>query len=112
MCVCFAYNIYVIFVSCFRPQPTPETLDNYYKDVDEIMTLLEVKGKPESNVNVDESSYKLEGDAPPKEFGSKHFRPAVIAAGKGPNTTLFGCGNAKGETLPPYAQWSICHYYT
>ena len=32
----------------------------------------------------------------------RHYRPAVIAAGRGSNTTMFGCGSAKGQTIPPY----------
>ena len=65
------------------------------------MTDLDVKTKPDNIWNVDETSIALE-HSPPKVIASRHYRPAVIAAGRGPNTTMFGCGSAKGKTIPPY----------
>ena len=65
------------------------------------MTDLDVKTKPDNIWNVDETSIALE-HSPPKVIASRHYRPAVIAAGRGPNTTMFGCGSAKGQTIPPY----------
>ena len=65
------------------------------------MSDLDVKAKPELIWCVDETSVSL-AQSPPTVTASRHYRNADIAAGRGPNTTVFGCGSAEGHTLPPY----------
>lgn len=78
-----------------------EIVNNYFKELDLIMTKYNLKEKPQLIFNIDETGFQVE-HSPPKCVGPSDGKLNSITTDKGAITTVIAAGNALGNTVPPY----------
>ena len=77
-----------------------ECVNNYYNELQYILTKYNLCNCPERLYNVDEKGLSTRHKPPPVVCGQTNSQ-AVVSATR-INVTVLGCGNAQGQQLPPY----------
>jgi hypothetical protein len=80
---------------------TRSAVDNYFDELDHILTKYNLHDKPHRVYNIDEKGISTE-HKPPKVVGGKFSKSQAVTSGKGKTTTLIGCANGVGSVIPPY----------
>ena len=80
---------------------TPEVIDKYYQQLDEILIKYDLKSHPECIYNLDETGLQP-NHTPPNIIGPVNTKAESLISPKSSTTTLIGCVNAIGNSLPPY----------
>ena len=78
-----------------------ETVGNYFRELRTIITKHDLESKPHLIYNVDETGFQTEHE-PAKAVGGRHQKLNSITSERGALTTVLACGNAVGNSLPPY----------
>ena len=76
-----------------------DSIDNYYIELDRILTLYNLKDKPHCIHNVDEKAVMIGAGKVPYIVAPK---AQTVTSERGQNVTAVGCGNAAGASIPPY----------
>ena len=76
-------------------------IDNYFKELEKVIMENGLKDKPERIYNLDETGVSTE-HKPPKVVCGRATQPQSITSPRGANTTILSCGNAIGNSIPPY----------
>ena len=80
---------------------TPETIQNYYKELEKILDKYNLKSSPERIYNVDETGLPPE-HKPPNIVASTESKPQTITSPRSTTVTMIGCVNALGNSVPPH----------
>ncbi|KAJ8307379.1 hypothetical protein KUTeg_015463 [Tegillarca granosa] len=78
-----------------------DVVDTYFQSLKEILDKYGLQDKPENIYNVDEKVLQTE-HSPPYVVGPRVSTVSAVTSGKSTTTTVIGCGNALGVSLPPY----------
>lgn len=78
-----------------------EVIDAYFKELSTIMTVNNLKDKPERLYNMDETGINTE-HAPPKIVCDALCQPQAVTSPRSSLVTIIGGGNAIGNHIPPY----------
>ena len=78
-----------------------ETLDNYYKELEVVLSVNNIKDKPWKIFNIDETGVNTE-HSPPKIVCKKDTVPQNITSSRSATVTVIAAGNAAGQSIPPY----------
>ena len=84
-----------------NPGTSRQVVDEYFQELDVILTKYNLKDKPESIYNVDESGISP-AHSPPKVIGPRGRQSQSITSPRSTTTTLISCGNAIGTAMPPF----------
>ena len=79
-----------------------DSIDNYYTELDRILTLYNLKDKPHCIYNVDEKDVMIGAGKVPYIVAPKGSKAQTVTSERGQNVTAIGCGNAAGASIPPY----------
>lgn len=79
-----------------------DSIDNYYTELDRILTLYNLKDKPHCIYNVDEKAVMIGAGKVPNIVAPKGSKAQTVTSERGQNVTAIGCGNAAGASIPPY----------
>jgi len=80
---------------------TKTTIENYFKELNNILTKYHLTDKPSRIYNIDEKGLST-NHKPPKIVTGKAYKAQAVTAGKSHTVTLIGGGNASGQQIPPY----------
>lgn len=80
---------------------TPTAINNYFNELNRIMTKYNLKEKPHLIYNVDEKGLSPD-HKPPKIVTGKMYKAQAVTSGKGKTVTVIGCANATGQQVPPF----------
>lgn len=80
---------------------TRNAIDNYFDELEHILTKYNLHDKPHRVYNIDEKGISTE-HKPPKVIGGKFSKSQAVTSGRGKTTTLIGCANGVGNVIPPY----------
>ncbi|XP_053379621.1 jerky protein homolog-like [Mercenaria mercenaria] len=80
---------------------TPEVLQNYYTNLKQVYDKYELHDKPQNIYNDDETGLQPE-HRPPNVIAPINSKPQAITSPRSTTTTLIGCSNAIGNSLPPF----------
>ena len=80
---------------------TPEIVDQYFKNLEEVLEKYDLKDKPHLIYNIDETGLQPE-HRPPNVVANPNFKTQAVTSPRSTTTTLISCVNALGNTLPPY----------
>ncbi|XP_060553673.1 uncharacterized protein LOC132714771 [Ruditapes philippinarum] len=89
---------------------TPEAVDNYFKNLEEIMTKYDLQSKPQLIYNVDETGIQPD-HRPPNVIATPGSKPQAVTSPRSTTTTLIACANALGNAIPPYFIFKGKRYY-
>ena len=78
-----------------------ETLDSYYKELEVVLSINNIKDKPWKIFNIDETGVNTE-QSPPKIVCKKDTVPQNIKSSRSATVTVIAAGNAAGQSIPPY----------
>ncbi|XP_063971661.1 uncharacterized protein LOC135159573 [Lytechinus pictus] len=80
-----------------------EVVDSYFKKLEATLKKYSLEMRPDLIYNVHESGFNAE-HKPVKVVGCRSFRhhPQAITSPRSALTTLIACGNAAGDSLPPF----------
>ncbi|KAJ8321017.1 hypothetical protein KUTeg_002604 [Tegillarca granosa] len=81
---------------------SPECINNYFTELDKILTKYDLKDKPHLIYNVDEKGINTGGTKPPNIVTSKEKVAQVVTSERSQTITVLGCGNAAGANIPPF----------
>ena len=81
---------------------SPECIDNYFKELDKILTKYDIKDEPSMIYNVDEKGIMTGGSKPPNIVAAKGKVAQVVTSERSQTVTVLGCGNAMGTAIPPF----------
>ena len=86
-----------------------EAVSTYFKELDNILTKIDLKKSPERIYNIDEKGLELNYTPPKKVAGtdSGDAPPPAVTPGKGETVTVIGCGNALSQQIPPFFLFSL-----
>ena len=76
----------------------PETVSNYFKELEQTMTKYDLNSSPEKIYNIDEKGI-CTGHNPPKIVSSKGTKSQAIISPKGGTVTLIAAANALGTAI-------------
>ena len=79
----------------------PHSIGEYFKELEQTLTTNNLLERPGNIWNLDESGFSPEHN-PPRVLCDRKTQPQAIVSPRGPNTTVIGCGNALGQSVPPY----------
>ncbi len=79
-----------------------ECSDNYYTELDRILTLYNLKDKPHCIYNIDEKAVMTGAGKIHNIVAPKGYKAQAVTSERGQNVTVIGCGNAAGASIPPY----------
>ena len=98
------HNVKPQSLSELRARATPkDSIDNYYAELDGILTLYNLKDKPHCIYNVDEKAVTYERCWKSSYYSApKGSKTQTVTSERGQNVTTIGCGNAAGVSIPPY----------
>ncbi|KAJ8313769.1 hypothetical protein KUTeg_008330, partial [Tegillarca granosa] len=80
---------------------TQSAINNYFKELDKILTSNNLKQRPHAIYNVDEKGLSL-SHKPPKILSGSRYKAQVVTSGKSPTVTVIGGANALGNQIPPF----------
>ncbi|XP_053403259.1 uncharacterized protein LOC128558349 [Mercenaria mercenaria] len=80
---------------------TRPAIDQYFNELNKILTKYNLKDKPHCIYNIDEKGLSLE-HKPPKIVTGTHYKPQAVTCGKSKTVTVIGGGNAVGNQVPPF----------
>ncbi|KAJ8306419.1 hypothetical protein KUTeg_016964 [Tegillarca granosa] len=80
---------------------TKDRVDKYFDEVDATLEKYDLKSKPHLIYNIDETGLQSE-HRPVSVISSKAGKLQAITSPKSATTTLIGCVNAVGNSLPPF----------
>jgi hypothetical protein len=78
-----------------------EKIENYFRELREILTENDLLDKPERIYNIDETGISTQ-HTPPKIVCDKESKPQTVTSPKSSNVTIIGGANALGNFVPPY----------
>jgi hypothetical protein len=78
-----------------------ESVSVYYTELGNIMDKYDLKHKPERIYNVDEKGLST-SHKPPSVVASCESQPQAVTSGSRTLITVIGCGNAMGNSVPPF----------
>ncbi|KAJ8303400.1 LOW QUALITY PROTEIN: hypothetical protein KUTeg_019796 [Tegillarca granosa] len=81
---------------------SPECINNYFTELDKILTKYDFKDKPHLIYNVDEKGINTGVTKPPNFVTSKEKVAQVVTSERSQTITVLGCGNAAGANIPPF----------
>ena len=79
----------------------PDTIKNYYKELNDILVKYDLHHSPERIYNIDEKYVCTEHKAPSVVCSRNLKTPQAITSPR-LGSTVIGCGNALGNHIPPY----------
>lgn len=79
----------------------PEKVDTYYKNLDDILEKYDLRDKPQFIYNIDETGIQPE-HRPPNVIAPVGSKPQAITSPRSTTTTVIGCANATGNSVPPF----------
>ena len=80
---------------------TPEKVDTYFKNLQTVLEENDLLNKPQYIFNLDETGIQPE-HKPANVIANPNYKTQAITSPKSTTTTVIGCVNAMGNTLPPY----------
>ncbi|XP_060608143.1 tigger transposable element-derived protein 1-like [Ruditapes philippinarum] len=80
---------------------TPECVKKYYENLAAIFNKYNLHTKPQNIYNIDETGLQPD-HRPPNVIAPTNSKPQAITSPRSTTTTLIGCANAAGNSLPPY----------
>jgi hypothetical protein len=80
---------------------TPETVSSYFGNLKDVMVKYDLLNKPQFIYNIDETGLQPE-HRPPNVIAGVNSKPQAVTSPRSTTTTLIGCVNAIGNSLPPY----------
>ncbi|XP_053380044.1 jerky protein homolog-like [Mercenaria mercenaria] len=80
---------------------TPEAVDKYFNNLGEIMNKYNLQNKPHLIYNVDETGLQPD-HRPPNVIATTGSKPQAVTSPRTTTTTLIGCANAIGNSVPPF----------
>lgn len=80
---------------------TPEIVSAYYYNLRQILTKYNLTDKPQHIYNLDETGLQPD-HRPPNVIGPLNTKPQAITSPRSTTTTLIGCVNAVGNSVPPF----------
>ena len=87
--------------ACRAKGSTPEIIDNYYNELENILEKYHLKDKPHLIYNLDETGLQP-NHTPPNVIAPSNSKPQSITSPRSTTVTLLGCINAIGNSLPPF----------
>ena len=78
-----------------------DSINNYFSELDHILTKYHLKDKPQSIYNIDEKGINTE-TRPPNVVAGKNYQPQMVMAERSKLVTVIGAGNALGSAIPPF----------
>ena len=85
----------------YKLQVTPETIHEYFNELQKTMDEANINAQPKKIWNLDETGVVLDHSAPRVLMKAKD-KCEMVSCGKSPTTTLIAAVSAYGESLPPY----------
>ena len=80
---------------------TPEKISSYYDSLNETLKKHQLLDKPQFIYNIDETGIQPD-HRPPNIIASVNSKPQSITSPRSTTTTVIGCVNAVGNSLPPF----------
>ena len=80
---------------------TMSCVSSYYKELGSVLSKYNLTNRPERIFNVDEKGLST-SHKPPAVVTGVTFKPPVITSGSRQTVTVIGCGNALGQSVPPF----------
>ncbi|XP_053399613.1 uncharacterized protein LOC123560449 isoform X3 [Mercenaria mercenaria] len=81
-------------------------VDNYFRELENILVKYGLKDKPHLVYNVDEKGLSTE-HKPPKIVSGNHHKTQAVTSGKSNTVTLIGGVNAIGHQVPPFLCFQV-----
>lgn len=78
-----------------------DSIDRYYKELDDVLSANHLKDKPFKIFNIDETGVNTE-HTPPKIVCQKDTVPQNVTSARSSTITVIAAGNAAGQSIPPY----------
>ena len=86
---------------CRAKAASADVVDRYFDELQKILQKYDLTNKPHRIFNVDEKGFS-ENHTPPSIVAAGDSVPQAVTSGKSTTTTVLGCGNAAGMSLPPF----------
>ena len=80
---------------------TSLVVQNYFSELDKVLTKYNLKDKPHLIFNVDEKGI-TNNHSPPYVVAGNAYNVQAVTSGKSHTTTILGCGSASGQMIPSY----------
>jgi hypothetical protein len=80
---------------------TPDAVDNYFKNLEEIMTKYDLQSKPHLIYNVDETGIQPD-HRPQNVIATPGSKPQAVTSPRSTTTTIIAVANELGNSIPPY----------
>ena len=95
-------NIKPSSLDAIRARATnPEKIQDYFKELDKILTKYNLKERPDLIYNIDEKGISCE-HKPPYIVCNRSLKAQAITSPRSSKTTLIAMGNALGNYVPPF----------
>jgi hypothetical protein len=78
-----------------------ERIENYFRELQDILTENDLLDKPERIYNIDETGISTQ-NSPPKIVCEKESKPQSVKSPRSSNVSIIGGANALGNFVPPY----------
>ena len=78
-----------------------DNVNAYFKELKGVIQKNNLEDKPHLIFNVDEKGIQ-QNHSPPAVVAGRHLNAQEVTAQKSSTTTVIGCGNAAGTTIPPF----------
>jgi hypothetical protein len=80
---------------------TRPVIDNYFTELNNIMSKHNFKERPHAIYNIDEKGLSTD-HKPPRIVSGSSYKTQAVTSGKSQTITIIGAGNALGQQVPPY----------
>lgn len=80
---------------------TIENVDKYFEELKNVMEKYDLIDKPHLIFNIDEKGITI-NHSPPRVVTGSEMHPQAVTSGKSSTITILACGNAIGNSIPPY----------